>query len=62
MHKTQADAAKAKDVLKFFNWSYTKGASMTTDLDYVAIPPKVVGLIENVWKKQLKDSSGKAIW
>jgi phosphate transport system substrate-binding protein len=62
MHKKQADAAKAKEVLKFFNWSYTKGASMTTDLDYVAIPPTVVKLIENEWKGQLKDSSGKAIW
>lgn len=62
MHKTQADAAKGKDVLKFFNWSYTKGAAMTTDLDYVAIPPAVVSLIETAWKKQLKDSAGKAVW
>ncbi|HEY8099924.1 MAG TPA: phosphate ABC transporter substrate-binding protein PstS [Burkholderiaceae bacterium] len=62
MHKTQADAAKGKDVLKFFNWSYTKGAAMTADLDYVAIPPAVVSLIENAWKKQLKDSAGKSVW
>jgi len=62
MHKSQADTAKAKDVLKFFKWSYTKGAPMTTDLDYVAMPPKVVGLIEAAWKAQLKDSSGKAVW
>jgi phosphate transport system substrate-binding protein len=62
MHKTQEDAAKAKEILKFLDWSYTKGAGMTTDLDYVAIPPTVVKLIENVWKTQLKDGSGKALW
>lgn len=62
MHKTQTDAAKAKDTLKFFNWCYTKGASMTADLDYVAMPATVVTLIENAWKAQLKDASGKAIW
>jgi phosphate transport system substrate-binding protein len=62
MHKTQDDAAKAKQVLDFFKWSYTKGAPMTTDLDYVAIPPSVVKLIEGAWKSSLKDASGKAIW
>jgi phosphate transport system substrate-binding protein len=61
MHKTQADPAKAKQVLDFFNWAYTKGASMTTDLDYVAIPAPVVKLIETAWKANIKDGSGKAI-
>jgi phosphate transport system substrate-binding protein len=62
MHKVQDDPAKAKETLKFFDWSYNKGASMTTDLDYVAIPPSVVKLIEASWKANLKDASGKAIW
>jgi phosphate transport system substrate-binding protein len=61
MHKTQADPAKAKQVLDFFNWAYTKGASMTTDLDYVAIPAPVVKLVETAWKANIKDGSGKAI-
>lgn len=62
MHKVQDDAARGKEVLKFFDWSYSKGASMTTDLDYVAIPLSVVKLIEMTWKSQIKDSLGKAIW
>jgi phosphate transport system substrate-binding protein len=62
MHKVQADPAKAKEVLKFFDWAYTKGASMTTDLDYVAIPASVVKLIQNSWKANIKDNSGKAVW
>ncbi|HEX2531390.1 MAG TPA: phosphate ABC transporter substrate-binding protein PstS, partial [Burkholderiaceae bacterium] len=62
LHKTQTDAAKAKETLKFFDWSYTKGASMAVELDYVAMPASVVTLIENAWKTQLKDTSGKALW
>jgi phosphate transport system substrate-binding protein len=62
MHKQQDDPAKAKEALKFFDWSYGKGAAMTGDLDYVAIPASVVKLIEGSWKSQLKDASGKSLW
>jgi phosphate transport system substrate-binding protein len=62
MHKVQADAAKGKEVLKFFEWSYKNGGAMAADLDYVAMPPAVVKLVEDGWKSQLKDSAGKAVW
>ena len=62
MHKNQADGAKAKEVLKFFDWAYKSGAQMATDLDYVPMPLSVTKLVEDSWKAQLKDSSGKAIW
>lgn len=62
MHKVQADAAKGKEVLKFFEWSYKNGGAMAADLDYVAMPPAVVKLVEDGWKSQLKDGAGKAVW
>lgn len=62
MHKVQADSAKGKEVLKFFDWSYKNGDQMATDLDYVGMPPAVVKLAQDAWKAQLKDASGKAIW
>ena len=62
MHKVQADPAKAKEVLKFFDWAYKNGAAMAAELDYVAIPASVVKLVQDKWKAQLKDSSGKAVW
>lgn len=61
MHKTQADAAKGKEVLKFFDWAYKNGSTMASDLDYVAMPAAVTKLVEESWKAQLKDSSGKAL-
>ncbi|MGB7479230.1 MAG: phosphate ABC transporter substrate-binding protein PstS [Burkholderiaceae bacterium] len=62
MHKSQADAAKAKEVLKFFDWSYKNGGQMASELDYVAMPPEVVKLVQDAWKKELVDGTGKAIW
>ena len=62
MHKTQADGAKAKEVLNFFEWSYKNGGDMAAELDYVAMPPAVIKLVEDAWKTQVKDASGKAVW
>jgi phosphate transport system substrate-binding protein len=62
MYKNQADPAKGKEVLKFFDWAYKNGAAMAADLDYVAIPAPVVKLVQTEWKVQIKDASGKAVW
>jgi phosphate transport system substrate-binding protein len=62
MHKTQADAAKGKEVLKFFDWAYKNGEAMAVDLDYVPMPQSVVKLVEGAWKLQLKDTAGKSIY
>ncbi|MDQ2819968.1 MAG: phosphate ABC transporter substrate-binding protein PstS [Pseudomonadota bacterium] len=62
MHKDQADAAKGKEVLKFFDWAYKNGDAAAVELDYVPMPGSVSKLVEAAWKSNLKDSSGKAIW
>lgn len=62
MHKAQADAGRAKEVLKFFDWSYKNGGTMATELDYVPMPAPVIKLVNEAWKTQLKDASGKAVW
>ena len=62
MHKTQPEALTGRAVLKFFDWAYKNGAAMATELDYVPMPPATVKLINELWKSQLKDANGKAIW
>ncbi|MDB5935843.1 MAG: phosphate transporter substrate-binding protein [Massilia sp.] len=62
MHKTQADAAKGKEVLKFFDWAYKNGGAAAAELDYVPMPASVTRLVEDAWKANLKDASGKALW
>ncbi len=62
LHKSQAEALTGRAVLKFFDWSYKNGAKMAAELDYVPMPAPVVKLVNEAWKAQLKDASGKAIW
>jgi phosphate transport system substrate-binding protein len=62
MHKQQADAAKGKEVLKFFDWAFKNGGAAATELDYVPLPSSVTKLVEDAWKANLKDASGKAIF
>ena len=62
MYKAQADAAKGKEVLKFFEWAFKNGDAAATELDYVPLPDAVTKLVQGAWKSQLKDGSGKAIW
>jgi len=61
MHKTQADAEKGREVVKFFDWSFKNGAPAAAELDYVPMPATVVKQVQDAWKANLKDASGKAI-
>ena len=60
IHKQQADAAKASDLLRFFSWAYAKGDKLASDLDYVPLPDSTVKLVESSWKS-VKGSDGKTI-
>ncbi len=62
IHKVQEKPENAKEVLRFFEWSFKNGAKMADELDYVPMPDPVVKLIQSVWKMQLKDTSGKALY
>ena len=62
MHRSQADSAKGREVLKFFDWAYKEGGAMATELDYVAMPPAVVKQVADLWKADVKDATGKAVW
>ena len=62
IHKVQDKPESAKEVLKFFDWSFKNGAKMADELDYVPMPDPVVKLIQSVWKSQVKDAAGKALY
>ena len=62
MHRSQADAAKGKEVVKFFDYAYKNGDAAAAELDYVPMPESVVKLVQGAWKAQLKDGAGAAIY
>src|SRR5438309_3240505 len=61
MHKQQTDAAKAREVLNFFDWAFHNGGQMAEQLDYVPMPEKVAGAVEQSWK-QITGPDGKPVW
>ncbi len=61
VHKEQADAATAKEVLKFFAWCYRNGGRTAEKLHYVPMPAKVISLVEKAWQEQIK-AAGKPVW
>ncbi len=60
MHKKSVRDADAATALKFFDWAYTKGDKMASDLDYVPMPDAVVALVKSEWKK-IMTSEGKPL-
>jgi phosphate transport system substrate-binding protein len=62
MHVKQDKPQNGVEVLKFFDWAFANGQKMAEELDYVSLPPPLVGQIKEAWKTQLKDGAGKALW
>jgi phosphate transport system substrate-binding protein len=60
MHKIQDKPEQAKNVLKFFEWSYSKGDQDAQNLDYIPMPDNVKNAIKVQWNA-LKGVDGKAI-
>jgi len=61
MHVKQDNPASAKEVLKFFDWSFKNGAQMAAAIGYVSMPEPVVRLIATRWQN-IKDGSGRPVY
>jgi len=62
MHIKQDKAENAADVLTFFDWAYRKGDKLAEELHYIPMPNNVVKLVQDNWKKNIRDAAGKAVW
>jgi phosphate transport system substrate-binding protein len=61
VHRQQADAAKAKSVLAFFDWAYKNGDAAASQLDYVPLPAAVKDLVRKQWA-DIKTADGKPVY
>jgi len=61
VHQKQADAAKGKEVLSFFDWAYKNGDAAADQLDYVPLPTNVKDLIRKSWSK-IVGPDGKPVY
>jgi phosphate transport system substrate-binding protein len=61
LYKEQSDPAKARAMLKFFDWCYRHGADDAKALHYVPMPEPVVNLVEETWRQHIR-AGGKSVW
>ena len=62
VYRKQEKPEVGKEVLKFFDWAYRHGGKLAEQLDYVPMPASVVKLVQETWKKEIKDAGGKVVW
>jgi phosphate transport system substrate-binding protein len=62
MHKKAADTVVSSETIKFFAWTFAKGAKMAEELDYTPMPDSVVALIKKTWAIELKGADGKPLY
>lgn len=62
LHKNQADPAKAKAVLKFFDWAYKNGTKVASDLHYITLPANVIDLVQQKWTVLIKSGNQASVW
>ena len=62
IYKSAEKVANATEVLKFFDWSFSNGDKLASEMDYVPLPTNLKNMIRDAWKAQIKDTSGKALW
>lgn len=62
VYKAPDNPERVAEVLKFFDWAYKNGDKLAAELDYVPLPDNVADQVRQVWSKEIKDKSGKAVF
>jgi phosphate transport system substrate-binding protein len=62
MHKQQADPAKGRAVLSFFDWAYKNGDAAAKQLDYVPLPDQVKNMVRQQWTATIKGPDGAPVF
>ena len=62
IHKQPKDPAAVAEALKFFDWAYTKGDTLASDLAYVPLPDNLVALIKKSWAANITGTDGKPVY
>ena len=61
LYKTDGDAAKRADVLKFFDYGYKTGDFNAADLQFVPMPAAVKAMVRQQWSSEIT-AGGKAVY
>jgi phosphate transport system substrate-binding protein len=60
--KNPADAGKAAEVMKFFDWAYASGDDIAVKQHYIPLPATVKDAVRAAWAAEVKDAAGASIY
>ncbi|GEO13740.1 phosphate ABC transporter substrate-binding protein PstS [Microvirga aerophila] len=61
VHKAPEKPGQVVEVLRFFDWAFSKGDPTAVELDYVPLPNPVKDLVRATWQNEVKDKSGQPL-
>lgn len=56
------EVSGTEEALKYFDWSFRKGAVIAQDLGFVSLPAETMQKVRESWKAQIKDHAGHPVW
>ena len=59
MYEQPKDAKRSADARAFFEWALENGQQQAASLDYVPLPPELVGQIEQYWAAEFKGATAQ---
>jgi phosphate transport system substrate-binding protein len=62
MQKSSTKPESAKEVLKFFDWAFSNGDKISTELNYVPLPANIQAMVRDSWKSEIKGAGGVPLW
>jgi phosphate transport system substrate-binding protein len=60
--KDPKDAARAVNVIKFFDWAYKNGDPIANQLEYIPLPDPVKNSVRSAWHSEVKGPDGKPLF
>ena len=61
MHRRQQKPDVARSALGFFDWAFTSGEAMATELDYVPMPSAAADQVRASWAREIAGVDGKPL-
>src|SRR3546814_5437254 len=60
MYEQPANPKRSAAAREFFTWALENGQQQAAELDYVPLPPELVGQIEQYWAAEFKSADRKS--
>jgi phosphate transport system substrate-binding protein len=60
--KNPTDATRSLNVIRFFNWAYSSGGPLATELDYIPIPAPVIERVRAAWRSEIRGPNGQPVF